>query len=780
VRRGVRSIALVGVLCACQGLERASQETARNLARDVEQLVSEDKAAEALLLIEEALASAPQDARLRFVEGWYHNALADRPGFDRRARLASAERAYARAVELQADYRSAIYNWAIVLDELEKLAVAPVRPDGSARPGALETIARIVDRVPVDRITYDALLVQGDVLARHARAASVAETFAAALRAYGRAEDSRPASVAARRRRTALLMELCDLDPQGGVASDPEGGWAQRLRSASDADFAEGFDELASAGFHFLVAHCMDDPEGALDSWLIARARLGVLTSRELPAAEFRACAAVTPAVDGLERRWADPVALAQDLRRQPDDYWMSSDARRVAIALALQAEAQRRSLQAASSPVDDPDTDLDEGAERRALLEDARALLDAGARAAPPDEEAIAPDESAVRFDVALDLLLLYYTYPALRDGPQGDRLWALLQDRPLDRFADPDRWDAVTQSLSATGKDLVRIHTALGEIFAETTGWSSLAQLHLARARERAAEDWSALRQPGREREYELARARAEARGIVTSEEHPAPHLAERIGAGLTAEHARGRGPGDAYLEAARGYLEGGATSLAYDLYHDAREPRDIADARFQDLEQLLYTKYGWYLGVSTGYAIGGSQTELRETLTLQGHAITDLDLSDPEAGLRVAAGYRFRGSWAAELAYVDLGEYTSVVETKDPPAQVARALEREHPLTGVGLSAGLKNFVYDRRRVGLYAKAGLWLWEADLEVAEVNGNSVRIDEWGIDPFIGLGLQYRIAPRVYLRGEAERYYLDDDQVDFLTLGLQFNLGGG
>jgi tetratricopeptide (TPR) repeat protein len=374
VRRGVRSIALVGVLCACQGLERASQETARNLARDVEQLVSADTAAAALLLIEEALASAPQDARLRFVEGWYHNTLADRPGFDRRARLASAERAYARAVELQADYRSAIYNWAIVLDELEKLAVAPVRPDGSARPGALETIARIVDRVPVDRITYDALLVQGDVLARHARAASVAETFAAALRAYGRAEDSRPASVAARRRRTALLMELCDLDPQGGVASDPEGGWAQRLRSASDADFAEGFDELASAGFHFLVAHCMDDPEGALDSWLIARARLGVLTSRELPAAEFRACAAVTPAVDGLERLWADPVALAQDLRRQPDDYWMSSDARRVAIALALQAEAQRRSLQAASSPVDDPDTDLDEGAERRALLEPARA----------------------------------------------------------------------------------------------------------------------------------------------------------------------------------------------------------------------------------------------------------------------------------------------------------------------------------------------------------------------------------------------------------------------
>ncbi len=189
------------------------------------------------------------------------------------------------------------------------------------------------------------------------------------------------------------------------------------------------------------------------------------------------------------------------------------------------------------------------------------------------------------------------------------------------------------------------------------------------------------------------------------------------------------------------------------------------------------------GWYGGASIGVATADtSASDLDDDLQGQVTFATDSKLQNDSFAWKVYGGYRFDESpWAMELGYIDLGRIDSVVRAAPPsvPAFVS-ILEDTHPIGGEGVSLGGLYHLMDTERGTLTAKAGLWWWDAashtQVQIPPGGlGPTVEVDDTGIDPFLGLGGSYRVGAGLHARLEAEAYWIDGDELFFISLGLLY-----
>lgn len=158
----------------------------------------------------------------------------------------------------------------------------------------------------------------------------------------------------------------------------------------------------------------------------------------------------------------------------------------------------------------------------------------------------------------------------------------------------------------------------------------------------------------------------------------------------------------------------------------------------------------------GPYVGGAIGRSYLE-----TEFGGEFEEFDGDD--TAYKVFLGFGFSEYVRLEAGYVDLGDLEEDLSFVGIGSQRV-GVSADGPTLGLELGLPLGEYF------SITARGGVLFWEAE---ARVSGFGVRDD--GEDPFYGVGLRYRLGPHASLLGIAERYELEDVDVDVISLGISF-----
>lgn len=129
------------------------------------------------------------------------------------------------------------------------------------------------------------------------------------------------------------------------------------------------------------------------------------------------------------------------------------------------------------------------------------------------------------------------------------------------------------------------------------------------------------------------------------------------------------------------------------------------------------------------------------------------------DKDTGLKIFGGYKANDHFAIEGFWADLGE----VSASGPGGSGSLGVD------GFGIAA--MGILPLNDRFGIFAKLGMFMWDGS-----GGGDFSGIEDDGTDVMFGAGVRWNFTERFGLRAEWERFDIDGDDVDFLSVGLQFN----
>jgi len=181
------------------------------------------------------------------------------------------------------------------------------------------------------------------------------------------------------------------------------------------------------------------------------------------------------------------------------------------------------------------------------------------------------------------------------------------------------------------------------------------------------------------------------------------------------------------------------------------------------------------GPYVGAAVGYTkmdLSAGDTEHR--LAADGFSNHSWVDDDSDTGFRVYGGYQFSPYLAAELAYVDLGKGKIRSDLTAPAATIDTEIKVD------GFDLGLKAGYPATDRLALFAKLGLFIWDAKADATAngaVGSAAASQDDNGTDLSYGLGTSYLLSDNFVLRLDWDRYRVGghaDADSDLFSLGAQ------
>jgi OOP family OmpA-OmpF porin len=161
-------------------------------------------------------------------------------------------------------------------------------------------------------------------------------------------------------------------------------------------------------------------------------------------------------------------------------------------------------------------------------------------------------------------------------------------------------------------------------------------------------------------------------------------------------------------------------------------------------------------WYGAVNIG------ESKLDEEIC-QGLPGCSEDLKD--TGWKLAIGNQFNANAAIEFGYVDLGE--AKASASGPGGSVTCKAD------AAGFNAGIVGSLPVTKEFSFTGRIGLFRWDSDGSCSGVI--ELSESDSGTDLTFGVGIRYDFTQSVGLRGEWERFDVDDSDIDLLSLGLIF-----
>src|SRR6266850_505306 len=179
------------------------------------------------------------------------------------------------------------------------------------------------------------------------------------------------------------------------------------------------------------------------------------------------------------------------------------------------------------------------------------------------------------------------------------------------------------------------------------------------------------------------------------------------------------------------------------------------------------------GWYGGIG----IGQSRAKINDERIRNGlPGVTSIQDDDRDTGFKLFGGRQFTRNFAVEGGYFRLGEFGYTANTAGGSQRGAAKFQGANldavgilPITEKFAALGRLGLTYTQAK-GTFSGVGVG---TNTSPSKSEGNFK----------VGLGLQYALTPALGLRGEWERYRVNDTignkgNVDMLTVGLLYRFG--
>ena len=134
------------------------------------------------------------------------------------------------------------------------------------------------------------------------------------------------------------------------------------------------------------------------------------------------------------------------------------------------------------------------------------------------------------------------------------------------------------------------------------------------------------------------------------------------------------------------------------------------------------------------------------------------------DDDSAARIVAGYNFNKNFAVEFAYADLGD-TANLNASDGQGDSGRILQ---DTTAFSVTAiGKKQLGHSK--FSAFGKAGISYWDSEVSFDRTPDLAAIPDQnhsdSGVDPIVGLGMEYAVNPHWNIRAGWDRYFSVGDR---------------
>jgi len=187
------------------------------------------------------------------------------------------------------------------------------------------------------------------------------------------------------------------------------------------------------------------------------------------------------------------------------------------------------------------------------------------------------------------------------------------------------------------------------------------------------------------------------------------------------------------------------------------------------------------GWYVGTNVGQSRATiDDPRISSGLRAGGFTSSAITDDDRSAGFKVFGGYQINKNFALEGGYFNLGKFGYTATTV--PAGTLRG-----DMKVQGLNLDLVGILPITEKFSAFARAGVNY--AQTKDTFAGTGTVRVinpnpSQSNANYKVGLGMQYAITDALALRGEMERYRINDavgnkGDIDLVSIGLVYRFGG-
>ncbi|KHT65442.1 hypothetical protein RJ45_01320, partial [Photobacterium gaetbulicola] len=182
-------------------------------------------------------------------------------------------------------------------------------------------------------------------------------------------------------------------------------------------------------------------------------------------------------------------------------------------------------------------------------------------------------------------------------------------------------------------------------------------------------------------------------------------------------------------------------------------------------------LQAQADWYVEADIGMSkarddLGSTQAEI-------------INIEDDDLYWAVGVGYSITPDWDITIRYIDQGKGAATLAgglgLTDAEHQ---SISRITPLMAQGIGIDTRYAFWRYHQMSLAGVVGAMYWQADIE-SLYQGKKITHDDDGVDPYLGLELNYAFAPKWQLGLSANRYFLEANDVDSFSVKLKYQLPG-
>ncbi|WP_043886925.1 Ig-like domain-containing protein [Vibrio sp. 16] len=176
-------------------------------------------------------------------------------------------------------------------------------------------------------------------------------------------------------------------------------------------------------------------------------------------------------------------------------------------------------------------------------------------------------------------------------------------------------------------------------------------------------------------------------------------------------------------------------------------------------------------WFVNGDVGMSLADGRSSAYDEF-LQSQDSTDIMWS-------FGLGYQFADRWAISGRYLDLGEGSATLDhdVSLPPSEYHARVAKVTPVLAKGFALDIQYKLFHENNASVNAIVGGFAWEVDYK-SEYQGETIKSSDDGIDPYVGLGLDYQFAERWSAGWQITRYFIDVNDVTTFSANLRYHFG--